>query len=161
MLAVGAAGTADLWEYRGPGDWLAVLKMISRNSPGLLHPPLGGGRTLRPLRAGALLTLLLLPGLVADGWPQVDLAALGDRAVAAAHHHAQAGLLEDAGVVVVGVAHGPAAQVALRLLLVAAVDETHVAVRPLAEAVKVSWLLQRYPKTAIKFIHPKCHAASF
>lgn len=43
---------------------------------------------------------------------------------------------------VVGVAHGPAAQVALRLLLVAAVDEAHVAVGPLAEAVEVRRLLE-------------------
>lgn len=140
---MGAAGTADLWEYRGPGDWLAVLKMISRNSPGLLHPPLGGGRTLRPLRAGALLTLLLLPGLVADGWPQVDLAALGDRAVAAAHHHAQAGLLEDAGVVVVGVAHGPAAQVALCVPVVGAVDVFLVGIRPLLEPVRLFHVLMK------------------
>lgn len=140
---MGAAGTADLWEYRGPGDWLAVLKMISRNSPGLLHPPLGGGRTLRPLRAGALLTLLLLPGLVADGWPQVDLAALGDRAVAAAHHHAQAGLLEDAGVVVVGVAHGPAAQVALCVPVVGAVDVFLVGIGPLLEPVCLFHVLMK------------------
>lgn len=140
---MGAAGTADLWEYRGPGDWLAVLKMISRNSPGLLHPPLGGGRTLRPLRAGALLTLLLLPGLVADGWPQVDLAALGDRAVAAAHHHAQAGLLEDAGVVVVGVAHGPAAQVALCVPVVGAVDVFLVGIGPLLEPVRLFHVLMK------------------
>ena len=140
---MGAAGTADLWEYRGPGDWLAVLKMISRNSPGLLHPPLGGGRTLRPLRAGTLLTLLLLPGLVADGWPQVDLAALGDRAVAAAHHHAQAGLLEDAGVVVVGVAHGPAAQVALCVPVVGAVDVFLVGIRPLLEPVRLFHVLMK------------------
>lgn len=93
-------------------------------------------------RAGALLTLLLLPGFVADGGSQVDLAALLGGAVAAAHHHAQAGLLEDAGVVVVGVAHGPAAQVALGLLLVASVDEAHVAVGPLAEVVEVGRLLE-------------------
>lgn len=43
-----------------------------------------------------LLTLLLLPSFVTDGGPQVDLAPLLGRAVAAAHHHAQAGLLEDA-----------------------------------------------------------------
>lgn len=64
---------------------------------------------------GTLLTLLLLPGFVADGRSQVDLAPLLGGAVTAAHHHAQAGLLEDARVVVVGVAHGPAAQVPLRI----------------------------------------------
>lgn len=44
---------------------------------------------------------------------------------------------------VVGVAHGPAALVALRLLLIAAVDEAHVAVGPLSEVVEVDWLLAR------------------
>lgn len=43
---------------------------------------------------------------------------------------------------VVGVAHGPAAQVALGLLVVAAVDEAHIAVGPLAEAVEVRRLLE-------------------
>ena len=107
------------------------------------------------------LTLLLQPRLVADGRPQLQPRAIGQGAVLRTHHHAQARLLEDVAVVVVGVAHGPAAQVALRLLLLAAVDEAYVAVRPLAEAVKVSWLLQRRPRTAIKFIHPRPHAARF
>lgn len=60
---------------------------------------------------------------------------------ACAHHHAQAGLLEDVAIVVVGVAHGPAAQMALSLLLLAAVDEAHVAIGPLPEVVKVGWFL--------------------
>lgn len=42
---------------------------------------------------------------------------------------------------VVGVAHGPAAQVALSLLLLAAVDEAHVTIGPLPEVVKVGWFL--------------------
>lgn len=92
---------------------------------------------------GAPLTLLLLPGLVADGWPQVDLAALSDRAVASAHHHAQAGLLEDAGVVVVGVAHGPAAQVALCVPVVGAVDVFLVGVGPLLEPVRLFHVLMK------------------
>lgn len=61
----------------------------------------------------ASLTLLFLPGFVTDGGSQVDLAALLGGAIPAAHHHSQARLLEDAGIVVVGVPHGPAAQVAL------------------------------------------------
>lgn len=60
---------------------------------------------------------------------------------ACTHHHAQAGLLEDVAIVVVGVAHGPAAQVALSLLLLAAVDEAHVTIGPLPEVVKVGWFL--------------------
>lgn len=89
------------------------------------------------------LTLLLQPRLVADGRPQLQAGAIGQGTGLRTHHHAQAGLLEDVAVVVVGVAHGPAAQVALRLLLVAAIDEAHVAIRPLAEVVEVGWLLDR------------------
>lgn len=92
------------------------------------------------------LTLLLQPRLVADGRPQLQAGAIGQGAGLRTHHHAQAGLLEDVAVVVVGVAHGPAAQVALRLLLIAAVDEAHVAIRPLAEVVEVGWLLDRRTK---------------
>lgn len=94
----------------------------------------------------APLTLLLQPSLVADGRPQAQAGAVGQGAGPGAQHHAQARLLEDVAVVVVGVAHGPAAQVALRLLLVAAIDEAHVAVGPLAEVVEVGRLLDRHPK---------------
>lgn len=44
---------------------------------------------------------------------------------------------------VVGVAHGPAAEVPLRVLLLTRVDEPHVAIGPLLEGVKVLGLLQR------------------
>lgn len=81
------------------------------------------------------LTLLLLPGFVADGRPQVDLAPLLGGAVTAAHHHAQAGFLEDAGVVVIRVAHRPAAQVPLCAPVLRAVDVLHVGVWPLLEPV--------------------------
>lgn len=82
---------------------MSTLAGTSSQTPGLL------ATAPKP----ALLTLLLLPGFVTDGGSQVDLAALLGGAVPAAHHHAQARLLEDAGIVVVGVPHGPAAQVAL------------------------------------------------
>jgi hypothetical protein len=64
-------------------------------------------------------------------------------------------------VVVVGVAHGPAAQVALRLPLLAAVDEAHVAVGPLPKVVKVGWLLGRSKeRTAVMSSHTSCFASS-
>ena len=94
-----------------------------------------------PSRRWAL-TLLFQARLVADGGPQLQAGAVGQGAGPSAQHHAQARLLEDVAVVVVGVAHGPAAQVALGLLLVAAVDEAHVAVGPLAEVVEVGRLLE-------------------
>ena len=86
---------------------------------------------------------MLKPRLVADGGPQLQAGAVGEGAGPGAHHHTQARLLEDVAVVVVGVAHGPAAQVALGLLLVAAVDEAHIAVGPFAEVVEVGRLLER------------------
>lgn len=89
----------------------------------------------------APLTLLLLPGFVTDRRSQVDLAALLGGAVQAAHHHAQAGLLEDAGVVIVGVAHGPAAQVSLCIPVLRAVDELLVGIRPFLEPVSLFHIL--------------------
>ncbi|KAL0622991.1 hypothetical protein AAY473_006580 [Plecturocebus cupreus] len=83
------------------------------------------------------------PCLVTDGRPQLQAGTVGQSAGLRAHHHAQARLLEDEAVVVVGVAHGPAAQVTLRLLLIAAVDEAHVAIRPLSELVEEGQLLER------------------
>lgn len=65
---------------------------------------------------------------------------------------------------VVGVAHGPSAQVALRLLLVAAIDEAHVAIRPLAEVVKVGWLLESAQKdgwSRLSSTNPTQHAFNF
>ena len=47
-----------------------------------------GNELQGPVAVGTAFPLLLLPGLVADGWPHVDLATLGDQAVAGAHHHA-------------------------------------------------------------------------
>lgn len=84
---------------------------------------------------------MLQTSLVADGWPQLQVRAILQGAGACAHHHAQAGLFEDVAIVVIGVAHGPAAQVALSFLLLTAVDEAHVAIRPLPEVVEVSWFL--------------------
>lgn len=95
---------------------------------------------------GPALTLLLQPGFVADGGAQLQAGAIRQGTGPGTHHHTQAGLLENVAVVVVGVTHGPAAQVALCLLLVAAVDEAHVAIRPFAEVVEVPWRLESAQK---------------
>lgn len=89
------------------------------------------------------LTLLLLPSLVAYGRAKLQPGSAGQGAAPGAHHHPQAGLLQDLAVVVVGVAHGPATEVSLRVLLVAGVDEPHVAIGPFLEGVEVLGLLWR------------------
>jgi hypothetical protein len=81
--------------------------------------------------------LLLLPGLVADGGPQVDPLAGGQGAAHRADQHSQTALLQDVDVVVVGVAHGPARGVPLGVLVVGAVDQAAVAVGPLGEGVEL------------------------
>lgn len=63
-----------------------------------------------------LLVLLFPPRLVADCWPQVDLFAVGHEAAGRADEDAEAALLQDVDVVVVGVAHGPAGSVFLGVL---------------------------------------------
>lgn len=124
--------------------------------------PATGDQFQSRVTVGAGLLLLLHPRLVADGRSQLQTGAVGQGAAPRTHHHAQARLLEDVAVVVVGVAHGPAAQVALRLLLVAAVDEAHVAVGPLAEAVEVGWLLERRTAGgAVRLIKPKPGTSRF
>lgn len=95
------------------------------------------------------LTLLLLPGFVTDCRSQVDLVTLFCRAVVATHHHAKAWLLEDAGVVVVGIAHGPAAQMPLRIPVIRAVDMLHIGIRPLLEQVDLFHILIETKKNAI------------
>ena len=88
-------------------------------------------------------TLLLLPGLVADGWADGDRLPGGLRAPLGADEDAKAGLLQDVDVVVVGVAHGPAGGVLLGLLARGRVDEAHVAVGPVLEGVQLLRGLQR------------------
>lgn len=91
----------------------------------------------------APLTLLLLPSLVAYGGAELQPGAAGQGTAPGTHHHAQAGFLEDLAVVVVGVPHGPAAEVPLRVLLLARVDEPHVAIGPFLEGIEVLGLLQQ------------------
>lgn len=87
--------------------------------------------------------MLLLPSLVAYGGAKLQPGSVGQSAAPGTHHHPQAGLLEDLAVVVVGVAHGPAAEVSLGVLLLAGVDEPHVAVGPFLEGIEVLGLLQQ------------------
>lgn len=91
----------------------------------------------------APLTLLLLPSLVAYSGAKLQPGSAGQSAAPGAHHHPQAGLLEDLAVVVVGVAHSPAAEVSLSILLLAGVDEPHVAVGPFLEGIEVLVLLRQ------------------
>lgn len=128
--------TPGAFEGRKGKQFLGKRELGATSYPS--HPP---SPLPRPGSRPGALTLLLQAGLVADGGPQLQAGAVGQGAGLSAHHHAQARLLEDVAVVVVGVAHGPAAQVALGLLLVAAVDEAHVAVGPLTEVVEVGRLL--------------------
>ena len=82
------------------------------------------------------MTLLFLARLVADGGSQVHLfAGRLEHAPVGAEQHAQAALLQDLHVVVVGVAHGPAGAVPPGLLAVGPVHEPHVAVHPVVERV--------------------------
>ena len=89
------------------------------------------------------LTELLLARLVADGGSELDAGAgLGD-ACAAADEDAQARLLEDVHVVVVGVAHRPAARVTPRVLALPRVHEATVPVRPVLPVVVLRQLKRR------------------
>ena len=95
--------------------------------------------------------MLLLPRLVADGGPDGDLrAALLVDAALAADEDAEAALLEDGDVVVVGVAHGPARGVLLRLLRRGRVDEAAVPVRPLLEGVEALALQEGRPGRVVQ-----------
>ena len=76
-----------------------------------------------------LFTLLLLPGLVTDGWPDGNLFAVPLDAPLIADKDAEAALLEDADVVVVGVPHGPPRGVFLGLLAFRRIDEPVVIIR--------------------------------
>lgn len=104
-----------------------------------------------------VLTLLFQPCLVADGWPQLQAGTIGQGAGLCTHHHTQARLLKDVAIVVVGVAHGPATQVTLSLLLIAAVDEAHVAIRPFSELVEEGQLLEECRSKGGQFIQSELH----
>lgn len=64
-----------------------------------------------------VLTLLFLPGLVADGGAELQSGAVGQRAATRTNHHPETRLLQDLTVVVVGVSHGPAGEVSLSVLI--------------------------------------------
>ena len=105
--------------------------------------------------------MLLLPRLVADGGPDGDRPA---DAVAVpvvldaplgADEDAEARLLEDVHVVVVGVAHRPPGRVLLRLLRRRRVDEAAVAVGPLLEGVEALALQKERQKESRRNMYKK------
>ena len=67
----------------------------------------------------------------------MDLLAVLQQTVLGADQHPEARLLQDEGVVVVGVAHGPAADVAAPILLLRVVDVAAVTVGPGLELVEL------------------------
>ena len=67
-------------------------------------------------------TLLLLPGFIADGRPQVNLLASVQNTPVGAEENAQTRFLQDLDVVIVGISHGPTGAVTTRLLAVRPVD---------------------------------------
>lgn len=82
-----------------------------------------------------IITLLLLPGLIANGWPEMHPFSVGQGAPQGTHQDPQATLLQYVDVVVVGIPHGPAGGVPLGLLVVGSVDEPAVTVGPFGEGV--------------------------
>lgn len=100
-------------------------------------------------------TLLLLPGLITDCRSDCDgrlpavvvvvvvVPALDLEAPLGADENAEAGLLEDGDVVVVGVAHRPSRSVLLGLLRGRGVDEAAVALGPLLVEVETLGMLRR------------------
>lgn len=90
----------------------------------------GSFKVSRGLGGRGGLTALLLACLVADGGSISDREAAGCGAVVRAHQDPQTGLFEDLGVVVVGVAHRPAALMAPSPLALQGVHPATVAVGP-------------------------------
>ena len=95
------------------------------------------------------LTKLLAPGLVANGGSQMHALPVLLHAPRRADEHAQARLLEDVDVVVVGVAHGPVAHVLARLLALLAVDVLAVTVGPLLELLHCHVLLMTWNSMSV------------
>jgi len=101
-------------------------------------------------RAGAIGTcfaLLLFPGFVANGGPEVHPSSARKRAPRRAHEHAEAALLEDVDVMVVSVSHGPARGVAAGFLAPRRQDEAAMAVSPFHPFVENSHLLRQKTNT--------------
>lgn len=64
-----------------------------------------------------LLTLLFLPGLVTDGWAELQPGSIRQSAAPGTHDHAETRLLQDLTVVVVSVSHCPAGKMPLSVLV--------------------------------------------
>lgn len=91
---------------------------------------------------GIKLTLLLLAGFITNGRPQLEFGAVCQCAVSWANHDAQARFLQDLTVVVVGVAHGPAAQVSLCVFVFGTVYVPNITICPLLKCIvllRVLW----------------------
>ena len=83
------------------------------------------------------LTILFLPGLVADSRPKVHGVAIVHGTLKTADQHSQAGLLEYVNIVIICVSHGPTAAMAPSLLDVSGIHEATVTGRPVLERVVV------------------------
>lgn len=81
---------------------------------------------------------MLSPRLVTNGWSEVNLFSVWQRAVVGADKDSQTRLFQDVGIVVVGIAHSPAADVSARILAATAVHKAVVAVRPFLEIVHLA-----------------------
>lgn len=93
------------------------------------------------LSIGTRFSLLLLASLVADSRPEVDLVSVVQDASGRADQDAEARLLEDVHIVVVGVPHRPAAGMSSGFLAVRSVNEAAVSVGPLLKSIVIGYLL--------------------
>lgn len=99
------------------------------------------GKDLQPsvARSVRAALLYLLPArFITNRGPEIDLFAVGQAASRRADEHAEAALLQDVYVVVVGVAHRPARGVFLGLLAEWRVHEATVAIRPVLKVIKLA-----------------------
>lgn len=80
--------------------------------------------------------------LIADRRSEVNSSTAGQYALLRAHKNAQATLLQNAYVVIVGVSHRPTGGVPPRFLAIRSVDSPHVSVRPFAPGIVFHYLKQ-------------------
>lgn len=81
------------------------------------------------------LTLLFLASFITNGRPQLESGAVCQCTISGANHDAQARFLQDLTVVVVGVAHGPTTQVALRVFVFGTIYVPNITICPLLKRV--------------------------
>lgn len=80
---------------------------------------------------------LFFARLIAYRRPDLDLIAADGHAALRAQNHAQAALLQNVDVVIVGVTHSPAGHVLLHVLMVGRIDAATVAIRPVGKLVQL------------------------